>query len=65
LFLADRGYFKLSYLASIDIAGGSYIVRAKTIVNPVVVAAFNRHGKALKRFSSRNKKTLKSIFAVV
>jgi len=46
LFLADRGYFKLSYLESIDTAGGFYVVRAKTTVNPVVTAAFNRHGKS-------------------
>ena len=59
LFLADRGYFKLSYLESIDIAGGFYIVRAKTTVNPVVVAAFNRHGKVLKRFSQKKQKDVK------
>jgi hypothetical protein len=59
LFLADRGYFKLSYLESIDIAGGFYIVRAKTTVNPVIVTAFNRHGKALKRFSQKKQKDVK------
>jgi len=58
LFLADRGYFKLSYLESIDIAGGFYIVRARTTVNPVV-AAFNRHGKVLKRFSQKKQKDVK------
>ena len=42
LFLADRGYFKLSYLESIDTVGGFYVVRAKTTVNPLVVAAFNQ-----------------------
>lgn len=47
LFLADRGYFKLSYLESIDTAGGFYVVRAKKTVNPTVVTAFNRHGKAV------------------
>jgi hypothetical protein len=59
LFLADRGYFKLSYLESIDIAGGFYIVRAKTTVNPVVVGAFNRYGKVLKRFSQKKQKDVK------
>ncbi|TYK64866.1 IS4 family transposase [Colwellia echini] len=59
LFLADRGYFKLSYLESIDIAGGFYIVRAKATVNPVVVAAFNRQGKVLKRFSQKKQKDVK------
>jgi hypothetical protein len=59
LFLADRGYFKLSYLESIDTAGGFYVVRAKTTVNPTVVAAFNRHGKALKRFAQKKQKDVK------
>ncbi|PAJ75776.1 IS4 family transposase [Pseudoalteromonas sp. NBT06-2] len=59
LFLADRGYFKLSYLESIDIAGGFYIVRVRTTVNPVVVSAYNRHGKALKRFSQKKQKDVK------
>jgi len=59
LFLADRGYFKLSYLESIDTAGGFYVVRAKTTVNPIVVAAFNRHGKVLKRFSQKKQKDVK------
>ena len=59
LFLADRGYFKLSYLESIDTAGGFYVVRAKTTVNPVVTAAFNRGGKPLKRFSGKKQKDVK------
>lgn len=50
-FLAARGYLKLSYLESIDTAGGFYVVRAKTTVNPVVTAADNRQGKLLKRFT--------------
>jgi hypothetical protein len=59
LFLGDRGYFKLSYLESIDTAGGFYVVRAKTTVNPIVVAAFNRQGKVLKRFSQKKQKDVK------
>ena len=59
LFLADRGYFKLSYLESIDTAGGFYVVRAKTTVNPTVVTAFNRQGKVLKRFSQKKQKDVK------
>jgi hypothetical protein len=41
-FLADRIYFKLSYLEPIDTAGGFYVVQAKATVNPVVTAAYNR-----------------------
>jgi len=59
LFLADRGYFKLSYLGSINISGGFYIFRAQTTVNPVFIAAFNRHGKVLKRFSQKKQKDVK------
>lgn len=59
LFLADRGYFKLSYLESINTAGGFYVVRAKTTVNPTVVAAFTRHGKSLKRFTQKKQKDVK------
>jgi hypothetical protein len=59
LFLADRGYFKLSYLEEIEQAGGSYIVRAKTTVNPMVVAGFNKNGKPLKRFQQMKQKAVK------
>jgi hypothetical protein len=59
LFLADRGYFKLSYLDDIDQAGGSYVVRAKTTVNPLVIAGFNRLGKPLKRFKQKKQKAVK------
>ncbi|MFT4788641.1 MAG: hypothetical protein ACI9J5_001790 [Paraglaciecola sp.] len=38
LFLADRGYFKLTYLDSIHQAGDYYAVRAKTTCNPLVMA---------------------------
>lgn len=59
LFLADRGYFKLSYLQEIDNIGGSYIVRAKTTVNPMVIQAFSRNGKLLKRFTAKKQKLVK------
>ena len=59
LFLADRGYFKLSYLEEIDHAGGFYVVRAKTTVNPMVTAGFNRNGKPLKRFQQKKQKAVK------
>ncbi len=59
LLLADRGYFKLSYLDEIDQAGGAYVVRAKTTVNPMVVAGFNKAGKPLKRFQKIKQKAVK------
>ena len=62
LFLADRGYFKLLYLEEIDQSGGSYIVRARTTVNPNVIGGFNRQGKPLKRFKKKKQKALKNTF---
>ena len=59
LFLADRGYFKLSYLDDIAQSNGSYIVRAKTTVNPKVIAGFNRNGRPLKRFKDKKQKVVK------
>ena len=59
LFLADRGYFKLSYLDSIHQAGGYYAVRAKTTCNPLVVAGYNGQGKVLKRFKQVKLKKVK------
>ncbi|AGH44465.1 hypothetical protein C427_2356 [Paraglaciecola psychrophila 170] len=58
LFLADRGYYKLSYLESIDTAGGFYLVR--TTDNPIVVAAFSRHDKVLKRLLPKKQKDVKA-----
>ena len=36
LLLADRGYFEKEYLADVDRAGGSFVVRASASINPVV-----------------------------
>jgi len=59
LFMADRGYFKLSYLDAINKTGGFYIVRAKKSSNPLVQAGFNGQGKALKRFTNKQLKAVK------
>ena len=59
LFLADRGYFKLSYLREIDEAGGFYTVRAKTTSNPQVIAGYTVNGKPLKRFKDAPLKAVK------
>ena len=39
LILADRGYMDIAYCRHVHHAGGSFIVRFKTGVNPVVVRA--------------------------
>jgi len=59
LFMADRGYFKLSYLDSINQAGGFYVVRAKKTSNPLVINGFNSKGNALKRFNQKKLKDVK------
>jgi IS4 transposase len=59
LFLADRGYFKFSYLDSIHQAAGYYAVRAKKTCNPLVVAGYNGQGKVLKRFKQVKLKEVK------
>ncbi|RLV57860.1 IS4 family transposase, partial [Parashewanella curva] len=59
LFMADRGYFKLSYLDSINKADGCYLVRAKATSNPLVLSGVNANGKELKRFKKAKLKDVK------
>lgn len=56
LLLADRGYFEKQYLADVDRAGGSFVVRASASVNPVVRAAYTCRGKELKKLRGRRLK---------
>lgn len=58
--MADRGYFKLSYLRDIDKSGGFYVVRAKATSNPRVLAGFTTQNKPLKRFTNTRLKQVKS-----
>ena len=48
LLLADRGYFDRGYLREVGRAGGHYVVRGKTSLNPVVQAGFGADGAALR-----------------
>lgn len=61
LFMADRGYFKLSYLDEIAQAGGGFLVRAKTTCNPLVLSGVNAKGKRLKRFENIKLKEVKHL----
>ncbi len=36
LFMADRGYMNIEYCHAVDAAGGSYIIRFKKGINPVI-----------------------------
>lgn len=47
LLLADRGYFSGDYLREVEAAGGSYVVRGKTSLNPMVQAGYGAGGRAL------------------
>lgn len=48
LLLADRGYDGTDYMAEVDAAGGSYLIRVRKNLNPCVVSVQGR-GKALRR----------------
>ena len=48
LLLADRGYFSRAYLREVDEAGGHYVVRGKTSLNPVVRAGYGAGGRVLR-----------------
>ena len=56
LLLADRGYFEKKYLADVDQAGGSFVVRASASINPVVRRAYTCRGKELKKLRGRRLK---------
>ena len=56
MLLADRGYFEKAYLADVDRAGGSFVVRASASINPVVQRAYTSRGKELKKLRGRRLK---------
>ncbi len=59
LLLADRGYLSMDYLRSVDAAQGSFIVRGKTNMNPLIVKAIGPDGRELRRFHNRRLKAVK------
>ena len=60
LFLGDRMFFIKAYLAKIIARSGSFIVKAKGIINPIIRHAYTLEGGELKRFGNQPLKTLKS-----
>ena len=56
LLLADRGYFARAYFQALDEAGGHFIVRAGSGINPLIVRALGPDGRAVKRFAHRRLK---------
>jgi hypothetical protein len=45
LLLADRGYLSMDYLRRLDGAGGGFIVRGKTNMNPLIIKATGPDGR--------------------
>ena len=59
LLLADRGYFERGYLREVDRAGGHYVVRGKTSLNPMVCAGFGSDGSPLRGVRAKRLKTIR------
>lgn len=59
LLLADRGYFSLEYIAAMIGALASFIIRAKTSINPVILEARTPEGKRLKKLEGKHLKKVK------
>lgn len=53
LLLADRGYFSLEYIDELDEEEASYIIRAKSSINPVILSAVSADGKVLKHLHGK------------
>lgn len=60
LWLGDRGYFAKGYIQAVDRAGGAFIVRGKSNMNPLIVKAIGPDGREVKRFRNQRLKAVKS-----
>lgn len=58
LLLADRGYFDKHYCLDTQRAQGSFIVRGKTNLNPVILGAFDHNGQEIKCWRDQRLKAL-------
>jgi len=63
LLLGDRGYFGIAYLTALDAAGGFFIVRGKSNMNPLILKAIGPDGHEVERFRNRPMKTVASRFS--
>lgn len=59
LYLADRGYFDIKRLAVINEAGGFFIVRAKTSINPHIVTAHREDGTPMPELEGKKLKSIR------
>jgi hypothetical protein len=58
LVMGDRGYFSLEYIDELMDEEASFIFRAKSAINPVVLRAVNSEGRVLKHFHGKRLKDL-------
>lgn len=56
LLLADRGYFSCEYIDELNEEGASFIIRAKSSINPLILSAVTADGKVLKHFHGKRLK---------
>jgi hypothetical protein len=56
LLLGDRGYYGNPYLQALDAAGGFFIVRGKSNINPLILRAIGADGREVKRLRNRRLK---------
>ena len=60
LLLGDRGYYGMPYLSTVDQAGGFFIVRGKSDINPLILEAIGPDGREVKAFRNQRLKAVKS-----
>jgi len=63
LLLADRGYFGMPYLQAVDTAGGFFIVRGKSDMNPLILKATGPDGREVERLRDRRLKEAKHLLS--
>lgn len=52
-FLGDRMFFNKPYLASIEAEGGSFVVKAKGNLNPIIRRVYTPEGREIKRYRNQ------------
>lgn len=60
LLLADRMFFVKKYLADIQRAGGHYLVKAKSVLNPTIRHAYRPDGTEVKAWARKSLNDVKS-----
>jgi len=61
LVMGDRGYFKKTYLRDVEKHGGSFIIKGKANMCPMVITAISADGKRRKRWENKSLKEIKAM----